>query len=92
MLSRRLDVAPLLDLSVVPAFGDTDADMTLGINGVAATSALSTQVIDSNLFQMKLGVSAQKDASRGLISGALLRQPRERHVDAHGRLRFLIAS
>ena len=55
-------VAPLLDLSVVPAFGDTDADMTLGINGVAATSALSTQVIDSNLFQMKLGVSAQKDA------------------------------
>ena len=56
------NVAPLLDLSVVPAFGDTDADMTLGINGVAATSALSTQVIDSNLFQMKLGVSAQKDA------------------------------
>lgn len=56
------NVAPLLDLSVVPAFGDTDADMTLGINGVAATSALSTQVIDSNLCQMKLGVSAQKDA------------------------------
>ena len=56
------NVAPLLDLSVVPAFGDTDADMTLGINGVAATSALSTQVIDSNLFQMKLGVSALKDA------------------------------
>ena len=56
------NVAPLLDLSVVPAFGDTDTDMTLGINGVAATSALSTQVIDSNLFQMKLGVSAQKDA------------------------------
>lgn len=56
------NVAPLLDLSVVPAFGDTDADMTLGINGVATTSALSTQVIDSNLFQMKLGVSAQKDA------------------------------
>lgn len=56
------NVAPLLDLSVVPAFGDMDADMTLGINGVAATSALSTQVIDSNLFQMKLGVSAQKDA------------------------------
>lgn len=56
------NVAPLLDLSVVPAFGDTDVDMTLGINGVAATSALSTQVIDSNLFQMKLGVSAQKDA------------------------------
>lgn len=56
------NVAPLLDLSVVPAIGDTDADMTLGINGVAATSALSTQVIDSNLFQMKLGVSAQKDA------------------------------
>ena len=56
------NVAPLLDLSVVRAFGDTDADMTLGINGVAATSALSTQVIDSNLFQMKLGVSAQKDA------------------------------
>lgn len=56
------NVVPLLDLSVVPAFGDTDADMTLGINGVAATSALSTQVIDSNLFQMKLGVSAQKDA------------------------------
>ena len=56
------NVAPLRDLSVVPAFGDTDADMTLGINGVATTSALSTQVIDSNLFQMKLGVSAQKDA------------------------------
>lgn len=56
------NVAPLLDLSVAPAFGDTDADMTLGINGVATTSALSTQVIDSNLFQMKLGVSAQKDA------------------------------
>ena len=58
------NVAPLLDLSVVPAFGDTDADMTLGINGVAATSALSTQVIDSNLFQMKLGVSARSTPSR----------------------------
>ena len=56
------NLAPMLDLSIVPAFGDKDADMTLGIAGVATKTALSTQIIDSNPVQMTLGLSAQKDA------------------------------
>lgn len=56
------NLTPSIDLSVVPAFGDKDADMTLGITGVGTKTALSTQIIDSNLFQMNLGLAAQKDA------------------------------
>ena len=56
------NLAPMLDLSIVPAFGDKDADMTLGIAGVATKTALSTQIVDSNPVQMTLGLSAQKDA------------------------------
>ena len=56
------NLAPMADLSIVPAFGDKDADMTLGIAGVATKTALSTQIVDSNPVQMTLGLSAQKDA------------------------------
>ena len=56
------NLTPSIDLSVVPAFGDKDADMTLGITGVGTKTAISTQIIDSNLFQMSLGLVAQKDA------------------------------
>lgn len=56
------NLTPSIDLSVVPAFGDKDADMTLGITGVGTKTAISTQIIDSNLFQMNLGLVAQKDA------------------------------
>ena len=56
------NLTPSIDLSVVPAFGAKDADMTLGITGVGTKTAISTQIIDSNLFQMNLGLAAQKDA------------------------------
>ncbi len=56
------NLTPSIDLSVVPAFGDKDADMTLGITGVGTKTAISTQIIDSSLFQMNLGLVAQKDA------------------------------
>ena len=56
------NLTPSIDLSVVPAFGDKDANMTLGITGVGTKTAISTQIIDSNLFQMNLGLAAQKDA------------------------------
>lgn len=56
------NLTPSIDLSVVPAFGDKDADMTLGITGVGTKTVISTQIIDSSLFQMNLGLVAQKDA------------------------------
>ena len=40
-------VAPKFDLSVVPTFGDKDADLKLGITGVKATDDLAVRVIDS---------------------------------------------
>ena len=51
-------LAPKLDLSVVPTFGDKDADLKLGINGVSATDDLSVRVIDSNPVQATLGINA----------------------------------
>ena len=51
-------VAPSFDLSFVPAFGDKDAEMTLGIAGVKASDDLAVRVIDSNPVQATLGVDA----------------------------------
>lgn len=51
-------LAPKFDLSVVPTFGDKDADLKLGINGVSATDNLSVRVIDSNPVQATLGINA----------------------------------
>ena len=57
------NVAPAFDLSVVPAFGDKDADMTLGIAGSkAAATAYGVQVIDSNPVQATLGIDATNGA------------------------------
>ena len=50
-------VAPMLDLSVVPAFGDKDAVATY-TGGIKDT----TRVVDTNPIQMTLGVNAQVDA------------------------------
>ena len=55
--------APAFDLSFVPAFGDKDADMTLGIAGSAAQkTAYGVQVIDSNPVQATLGIDATNGA------------------------------
>ena len=51
-------LAPKFDLSVVPIFGDKDADLKLGISGVSATDDLSVRVIDSNPVQATLGINA----------------------------------
>ena len=51
-------IAPKFDLSVVPTFGDKDADLKLGITGVSATDDYSVRVIDSNPVQAQLGVNA----------------------------------
>ena len=51
-------LAPKFDLSVVPTFGDKDADLKLGISGVSATDDLSVRVIDSNPVQATLGINA----------------------------------
>lgn len=56
------NVAPAFDLSVVPAFGDKDADMTLGIAGATKTSAYGVQVIDSNPVQATIGLDATNGA------------------------------
>ena len=55
-------IAPQFDLSVVPTFGDKDADLKLGITGVSASDDLSVRVIDSNPVQATLGVSATNGA------------------------------
>ena len=55
-------VAPKFDLSVVPTFGDKDADLKLGITGVNATDNLAVRVIDSNPVQATLGVNATNGA------------------------------
>ena len=55
-------VAPKFDLSVVPTFGDKDADLKLGITGVNATDDLAVRVIDSNPVQATLGVNATNGA------------------------------
>ena len=55
-------IAPKFDLSVVPTFGDKDADLKLGISGVSALDDLSVRVIDSNPVQATLGVSATNGA------------------------------
>ena len=51
-------IAPKFDLSVVPTFGDKDADLKLGITGVSATDDYAVRVIDSNPVQAQLGVNA----------------------------------
>ncbi len=55
-------IAPKFDLSVVPTFGDKDADLKLGITGVKATDDLAVRVIDSNPVQATLGVNATNGA------------------------------
>ena len=55
-------IAPKFDLSVVPTFGDKDADLKLGITGVNATDGLAVRVIDSNPVQATLGVNATNGA------------------------------
>ena len=55
-------IAPKFDLSVVPTFGDKDADLKLGITGVNATDDLAVRVIDSNPVQATLGVNATNGA------------------------------
>ena len=55
-------IAPKFDLSVVPTFGDKDAELKLGLAGVAATSADSVRVIDSNPVQAQLGINATNGA------------------------------
>ncbi len=52
-----MKVAPMLDISVVPAFGDKDAVATFTGN-IKDT----TRVVDTNPVQMTLGVNAQVDA------------------------------
>ncbi|MBE5691335.1 MAG: autotransporter outer membrane beta-barrel domain-containing protein, partial [Sutterella sp.] len=53
---------PKFDLSVVPTFGDKDADLKLGITGVSATDDYAVRVIDSNPVQAQLGVNATNGA------------------------------
>ena len=55
-------IAPKFDLSVVPTFGDKDADLKLCITGVKATDDLAVRVIDSNPVQATLGVNATNGA------------------------------
>ena len=54
--------APKFDLTFVPAWGDKNADMTLGITGSKATDEFAVKVIDSNPVQATLGVSASNGA------------------------------
>ncbi len=54
--------SPMFDLSVIPAFGDKDADMKLGIQGASATDNLAVRVIDTTPVQAALGISATKGA------------------------------
>lgn len=56
------NTSPMFDLSVVPAFGDKDADMQLGIQGASATDDLAVRVIDTTPVQASLGISATKGA------------------------------
>ena len=55
-------LAPKFDLSVVPTFGDKDADLKLGINGSAASSDYAVRVLDSNPVQATLGINATNGA------------------------------
>lgn len=48
--------APMLDLSVVPAFGDKDAVVTVAGNSEAF------RVVDTNPIQATLGLSAEQGA------------------------------
>ena len=55
-------IAPKFDLSVVPTFGDKDADLKLGVTGASATSDYAVRVIDSNPVQAQLGINATNGA------------------------------
>ena len=86
------NVAPLLDLSVVPAFGDTDADgHQRRCRDVCALHAGHRQqpVPDEAWCVRSEG---RLHVRPELQAGRWLRQPREQHVQRYGRLRFLIAS
>ena len=50
-------VAPTVDFSVVPAFGDKKATLKF-----AQGEETHVNVVDTSVFQTKIGVSAQKDA------------------------------
>ena len=50
-------VAPTVDFSVVPAFGDKEATLKF-----AQGEETHVNVVDTSVFQTKIGVSAQKDA------------------------------
>ncbi|MGN1149956.1 MAG: autotransporter outer membrane beta-barrel domain-containing protein, partial [Sutterella sp.] len=53
-------IAPKVDFSVVPAFGDKDAELRLGIAGVSASEDLTVRTVDSSPVQAALGLSAEK--------------------------------
>ena len=55
-------IAPKFDLSVVPTFGDKDADLKLGVTGASATSDYAVRVLDSNPVQAQLGINATNGA------------------------------
>ena len=57
VLARDLGV-----IIVVPAFGDKDAELKLGIAGVNASEDIAVRVVDSNPVQATLGVSATTGA------------------------------
>ena len=50
-------VAPTVDFSVVPAFGDKKVTLKF-----AQGEEAHVNVVDTSVFQTKIGVSAQKDA------------------------------
>ena len=52
-----MKVAPMIDISVVPAFGDKDAEASY-MGGYKD----ATRVVDTNPIQMTLGVTGQVDA------------------------------
>ena len=54
-------LAPTVDLSVVPALGDKDADMTVGFGGTTAVDKVSVRVVDCAPVQATFGLSADKD-------------------------------
>ena len=50
-------LAPMVDLSVVPSFGDDEAESKVRWQGVSET--VKTQVVDDAPFQASLGINAQ---------------------------------
>lgn len=50
-------LAPMVDLAVVPSFGDDEAESKVRWQGVSET--VKTQVVDDAPFQASLGINAQ---------------------------------